>query len=184
MQICYKILYHVIAISKNKSMYWFLNKCPGISCKLYKYQVVLYYIWLVQQLSFCEVVQSSSKLRYQNPHLDSLPSVMKFTNPRGTLYVIKASVVMDFMKDDWAHVGWYQGIIKCKVYKGRWLGQSWNYGWSAQHFTHWGRDKMVTVSQTTLSNAFSWMKMLKFWLKFHWSLFRRGQSTIFKHWFR
>ena len=25
--------------------------------------------------------------------------------------------------------------------------------------THWGRDKMAAVSQTTLSNAFSWMKM-------------------------
>ena len=35
--------------------------------------------------------------------------------------------------------------------------------------THWGRDKMAAISQTTLSNAFSWMKMLKFWLKFHCS---------------
>ena len=26
--------------------------------------------------------------------------------------------------------------------------------------THWGRDNMAAVSQTTLSNAFSWMKML------------------------
>ena len=50
--------------------------------------------------------------------------------------------------------------------------------------THWGRDKMATVSQTTLSNAFSWMKMLEFRLKFHWSLFLRVQLTIFQHWFR
>ena len=35
--------------------------------------------------------------------------------------------------------------------------------------THWGRDKMASVSQTILSNAFSWMKMLEFRLKFHWS---------------
>ena len=35
--------------------------------------------------------------------------------------------------------------------------------------THWGRDKMAAISQTTLSNAFSWMKMLDFRLKFHWS---------------
>ena len=27
---------------------------------------------------------------------------------------------------------------------------------------YWGRDKIVAVSQTTLSNAFSWMKMLEF----------------------
>ena len=39
--------------------------------------------------------------------------------------------------------------------------------------THWGRAKMAAVSQTTLSNAFSWMKMLEFRLKFHWSLFLR-----------
>ena len=42
---------------------------------------------------------------------------------------------------------------------------------------------MVAVSQT-LSNAFSWMKMLEFRLKFHWSLFLRVQLTIFQHWFR
>ena len=52
------------------------------------------------------------------------------------------------------------------------------------HLTHWGRDKMATVSQTTLSNAFSWMKMLEFRLRFHWSLFLRVQLTIFQHWFR
>ena len=50
--------------------------------------------------------------------------------------------------------------------------------------THWGRDKMDAISQTTLSNAFLWMKMLEFWLKFHRSLFLRVQLTIFQHWFR
>ena len=49
------------------------------------------------------------------------------------------------------------------------------------HITHWGRDKMAAVSQTTHSNAFSWMKLLEFRLRFHWSLF---QLTIFQHWFR
>ena len=43
---------------------------------------------------------------------------------------------------------------------------------------------MDAISQTTLSNAFSWMKMLEFRLKFPWSLFIRGQLTIFQHWFR
>ena len=50
--------------------------------------------------------------------------------------------------------------------------------------THWGRDKMAAISQTTLSNAFSWMKMLEFRLNFHWSLFLRFQLKIFQHWFR
>ena len=45
--------------------------------------------------------------------------------------------------------------------------------------THWGRDKMAAVSQTTLSNAFSWMKMSEFRLRFHWSFFLRVQLTIF-----
>ena len=31
---------------------------------------------------------------------------------------------------------------------------------------HWDQDKMTTVFQTRFSNAFSWMKMYEFWLKF------------------
>ena len=49
---------------------------------------------------------------------------------------------------------------------------------------YWGRDKMAALSQTTLSTVFSWMKMLEFRLRFHWSLFIRVQLTIFQHWFR
>ena len=44
---------------------------------------------------------------------------------------------------------------------------------------HWVRDKMDALSQTTFSNAFSWMKMFKFWLKFHLSLSIWVQLTIF-----
>ena len=50
--------------------------------------------------------------------------------------------------------------------------------------THWGRDKMATVSRTTLSNVFSWMKILEFRLRFHWSLFLNVQLAIIQHWFR
>ena len=48
----------------------------------------------------------------------------------------------------------------------------------------WGRDKMATLSQTKLSIAFSWIKMLEFRLNFHWSLFLRVHLTICQHWFR
>ena len=51
-------------------------------------------------------------------------------------------------------------------------------------FTHWGWDKMVTNFLTTFSNAFSWIKICKLQLKFHWSLFPVVQLTIFQHWFR
>ena len=50
--------------------------------------------------------------------------------------------------------------------------------------THWGRDKMAAIFQTTFSNAFSWMKMVKFRLSYHGSLFPMVQLTIFQHWLR
>ena len=43
--------------------------------------------------------------------------------------------------------------------------------------------QQAAVSQT-LSNAFSWSKMLEFRFRFHWSLFLRVQLTIIQHWFR
>ena len=43
---------------------------------------------------------------------------------------------------------------------------------------------MDAMSQTTFSNAFSWMKMFEFRLKVHWSLFPTVQLTIFQQWFR
>ena len=55
---------------------------------------------------------------------------------------------------------------------------------SVCYLTHWGRDEMNNISQTTFSNVFSSMKMFEFRLKFHWSLFPRVQLTIFQHWFR
>ena len=50
--------------------------------------------------------------------------------------------------------------------------------------TLWGWDKMDAIFQTTILNAFSWMKMYKFWLIFHWSLLPRVHLTIFQHWSR
>ena len=46
--------------------------------------------------------------------------------------------------------------------------------------THCGRDKMDAISQTTFSSIFSWMKMVEFRFKIHWSLFLRVQLTIFQ----
>ena len=33
--------------------------------------------------------------------------------------------------------------------------------------THWGRDKMANILQTVFSNAFSWLKIVVLWFKFH-----------------
>ena len=57
------------------------------------------------------------------------------------------------------------------------------------HLTHWGRDKMDAISQTTLWSAFSWMKNVWIPIEISYpnenkSLFLRVQLTIFQHWFR
>ena len=43
---------------------------------------------------------------------------------------------------------------------------------------NWGRGKMATTSQTTFSNALSWMKKSEFVVKFHWNLFPVVRLTI------
>ena len=54
--------------------------------------------------------------------------------------------------------------------------------------THWGRDKMNAISQTTYSNAFSSRKIFELRLNFHLILFPRVQLIIqlliFQHGFR
>ena len=47
-----------------------------------------------------------------------------------------------------------------------------------------GRGEIVTISPTTFSNAFSWMKMYEFRLRFHWKLFLSFELTILQHMFR
>ena len=49
--------------------------------------------------------------------------------------------------------------------------------------THWDSNKMANILQT-FCNAYSWMKMLEFWVKFHWNLFLWVQLMISQHYFR
>ena len=44
--------------------------------------------------------------------------------------------------------------------------------------------QMAAISQMTFSNAFSWMKIYEFRLRFYRNLFLRFQLTTFQHWFR
>ena len=44
--------------------------------------------------------------------------------------------------------------------------------------------QMAAIFQTTFSNAFSWMKIYQFRLRFHWSLLPRVKLTIIHSWFR
>ena len=43
-----------------------------------------------------------------------------------------------------------------------------------QCLTHWCWDKIAAISHKTYSNAFSWLKIYKLSLNFHWSLFPNG----------
>ena len=49
-------------------------------------------------------------------------------------------------------------------YLNLWLIKSlWNGSWPhSTYFTHWGWDIMAAISQMTLSNAFSWMRVFEF----------------------
>ena len=40
---------------------------------------------------------------------------------------------------------------------------------SPGELTHWGQDKIATISQTTFSSAFCWMKTFEFQIKFEFS---------------
>ena len=84
---------------------------------------------------------------------------------------------------------------------GHYLNQYWPrflmpymISWAAIILVYWGRvillslshlpvDKMAAISKTIFSDAFSWMKSLIFWLKFHWSVFLRVQLIITQNWF-
>ena len=48
---------------------------------------------------------------------------------------------------------------------------------------YWSWDKMAAISQTMFANAFFWMKMQEFRLKFHGSLILKVQLTILQHLF-
>ena len=63
-------------------------------------------------------------------------------------------------------------------------GVGWcRYNDSRLHVNSLRPRQMNAISQTTFSNAFSWIKMFEFRLKFHWSLFSMVQLTIFQQWF-
>ena len=55
--------------------------------------------------------------------------------------------------------------ITLRCYVSSYNGLYWNC-----FLTHWGRDEMPTISPTTFSTAFWWIKLCEFRLIVHWSL--------------
>ena len=70
--------------------------------------------------------------------------------------------------------------MRLKMSSGKWRP----YCLGLNVLTHWGRDKMAAIFQTTFSNGFSGNENVYFRLTFHWSLFLEVQLTIFQHCFR
>ena len=44
--------------------------------------------------------------------------------------------------------------------------------WGPVLLKHWGQEKMAPISQSTFLHASS-MKIVAFWLKFHWNMFAK-----------
>ena len=53
----------------------------------------------------------------------------------------------------WLMIGWYRELLAKQT--------------TCLILTHWGWDKMATITQTTFSNALSWIWMFDFRLEFH-----------------
>ena len=54
---------------------------------------------------------------------------------------------------------------------------------SAAFLPHLYLDKIAACSQTTFSNAFSWMKSFVFWFEFLWTWLLCVQLILSQHWF-
>ena len=77
-----------------------------------------------------------------------------------------------------------KGLWQTNCHLGKWKNlytSSSDVSWVWTWLIHWGRDNKATIYQTTFSNAFSWMKMYKFRLRFHWSLFPMVQLMILQY---
>ena len=59
-----------------------------------------------------------------------------------------------------------------------------SYRYKNLHYHIEAKTKWTTFHRRHFSNLFSSMKLFKFLLKFHWSLFLGVQFTILQHWFR
>ena len=56
----------------------------------------------------------------------------------------------------------------------------WYHYWTSD----WDLYKKAAVWQTIFSNQFSGMKIIVFWVKFHWNLLQRAKQTMSQHLFK
>ena len=137
----------------------------GVGCLLWVFS-----LWLIFCLQWCV------QYRYFGPRYGGLDC---------DLYWMCIGTILDNMNV-------YEYICMCGHDTMYWLIKNGLFGmnngnlelynrWIVIVWTHWGLDKMAAISQTTVSNSFSWMKIYEFRIKCHWSLFLRVQQTLFQH---
>ena len=102
-------------------------------------------------------------------------------------FVVTGGIVSCCYDNLRCHQSWQSCQIDDLLFSVKKTKQSANHlhnSWDVLCITQLPLDKMAAILQTIFSDAFSWMKIFVFWLKFHWNLFLRVQLTIFQHWFR
>ena len=109
--------------------------------------------WIMSTIDWCDPENEKNVRRKPGPHAD--------------LRIIRISVSY--------HLPGYCAVCRLGyfVFADAYATIDAKKGWDVWSLTHWGRDKMDAISQTTFWRAFSWMKMYEFRLKFHWNLFLR-----------
>ena len=84
----------------------------------------------------------------------------------------------------WQSMVWYKYLESSKFSSDIWrvshqccyLGAS-QFKRNRSMLTHWGQARWPPLWQTTFSSAFPWIKIYKFWIKFHWNMFLRWTSN-------
>ena len=148
---------------RNKSWYSDRHLTNGVQWKTETLKSLLYIIFLYHSLSFLNLAVSIYFWVSQN--ISDFCICLFLCVPSSLIFSM---------------YGWYRTHLLVTCLRSFEMHCD-NFMWS---LTHWGRDKMDAISQTTFSSAFSWMKIFEIRLKFHRSLFPRIQLTIFQHWFR
>ena len=152
--------------------YMWIPVTKGQLCGSIRYNGVSLLLTWISNWTNCRVSGGMSAIRLVWRHVSVMQNYMSWW-PFPLLWVRRLYVATIGVW--WIRLGCHVGRCGCqsvcKILSGKLL-------------THWGRDKMAAIFQTTFSNGFSWMKMYEFRLTFHWSLFPRVQLTIFQHWFR
>ena len=141
-----------------------LNVTHKVFYSMINFMRVFYdrYIWM-----FSTVCSGCLSLRYPGEMVDILHGSRVLIVHWGLLSFVHVLCLLFHFVSNVFYYWWLRIIL-------RW------FNW----LTHWGWDKMAAISQTTFSNAFSWMKMHEFRWTFHWNLYLSVKLTASQHWFR